>query len=116
MVKAKANSSADSSQRIALLAMFELEPLPLVNIKPRSLAGEAVVPCANLINGSVTVVFVVSIVVVVPETVRFPDTVRLSVIATLPSVTYIALAPSVPMITSFSSEASHNIWSPLVAE
>ena len=67
--------------------MFVLEPLPLVKIIPRSLAGEAVVPCANLINGSVTVKFVVSIVVVVPETVRFPDTVRLSVIATLPSVT-----------------------------
>ena len=47
--------------------MFVLEPLPLVKIIPRSLAGEAVVPCANLINGSVTVKFVVSIVVVVPE-------------------------------------------------
>ena len=63
------------------------EPLPLVKIIPRSLAGEAVVPCASFINGSVTVRLVVSTVVVVPLTVRSPLTVRLSVIATLPSAT-----------------------------
>ena len=54
---------------------------------PRSLVGDAVVPCANLINGSVTVRLVVEIVVVDPLTVKSPLTVKLSVIATLPSVT-----------------------------
>ena len=62
-VLANTKISADSSQRIARLAILVEEPLPLVNIIPKSLAGDAVVPCASLISGSVTVRLVVLICV-----------------------------------------------------
>ena len=50
-----------------------LSELPLSIIKPESFTGLFVVPDDKTINGSLTVIFVVSTVVVVPVTVKFPD-------------------------------------------
>jgi len=73
-------------------------------------------PLASLISGSSTDNVSVLTVVVVPLTVKFPPTVKLSEMLTSPSATSREFAPFVPVITSFSSEASQRKLSPDVAE